>query len=108
MEIKQYLLNNWIPISSTVLSMIGVGYGARRLEKMMEHKKKDERSEIYNRLGALESEQSSQRSETKRVDNSYEELRQGCIVIEKKADDAIVLANRADKGVDMLMSKDRK
>ena len=96
--------NEWQSVISTVITMIALGVGIRRLEVMMRHKKSEDRRNMYNKLGALELAMSDHRSEMKAIRISYEELREGCQVIESKADESMVASAKAEQNGDTILA----
>jgi len=94
----------WIPILATSISFIGLGFGARRLEYMVKNKKSAERKDMYTSIRNLELSASDQRSETKRIEQSYDELREGCQVLEQEVYKCIALSNDANASVRTLTS----
>ena len=94
-----YALEAWIWLKAnwgTVISMSALGVALRRLEIAIRHKKSNDRKAIYNRLGALEIEMSSLRSEMMQLEKSYNELREGCQLLERKADSSVSRAEKAE------------
>ena len=98
----------WIPILATSISFIGLGFGARRLEYMVKDKKSAERKGMYDSIRNLELSASDQRSETKRIEQSYDELREGCQVLEAEVYKCVALSNDANASVRTIISVVKK
>ncbi len=90
-ELIIWIKSNW----GTVISMSALGVALRRLEIAVRHKRSNDRKAIFDRLGALEVEQSSQRSDTAQINKSYEELREGCLILEGKVDASVSESDKA-------------
>ncbi len=94
-----WIASNWVPVVGTGLTLISLGLGARSLEFRIRKKRSDDNKAVYDRLRAIEISQSDQRAETKRIDeslnNSYQELREGCQVLEGQLYDCVKISNQA-------------
>ena len=97
------IVDYWVPIVATGVSIIGLGYGVRRLEIIIRHRRSEERKAMYDRLGALEVAASDQRSETKRVDEKVNNLRDGCKTLEAKVDGSMATTERTAGSVETIM-----
>jgi hypothetical protein len=89
---------------SMALGALGLAMTARKLEYAYKNRRSKDRKEIYERLRALEITTSDQRSETKNIEKEFNKLREGCKLLETKADEAVTLSNRADKAVAIMMN----
>lgn len=81
--------------ATLIVSFLGLAAAVRRIEIAVRHKKSDARKDMYLRIEALSSAQSSMRSDIQALEKSQSKLREGCLVLELKTDKAVVDAATA-------------
>ena len=91
-----------------VAFLITTGIAIRRLEYFVKDKTKDEKSEIYRRLGCLEKQNSATKTEINNLSKDYANLRDGCKTIEARVDDNVRTVERTHGNVIMLMKLVKK